>query len=146
MPLLPLEAGVVRGVVFNLITNALHACDAGAQIALDASFDTHSQELSIEVRDSGAGMPPSVRERCTELFYTTKKKGSGIGLALTHGAVQSAGGRLDIDSAPGRGTRIRLTIPVPDAGGTDARRYETKSGLRRAVSTTEPGVSNVAHR
>jgi signal transduction histidine kinase len=73
-------------------------------------------------------MTPEVLSRCRELFFTTKAKGTGIGLALCERAVTEAGGALDITSAPGAGTTISLHVPISpperalsprdDGGGT----------------------------
>ncbi len=147
MPLLPIDAGVIRGVVFNLVTNALHACEAGGNISLVAGLDESGQKLIIEVRDTGTGMTEKVRERCCELFYTTKQKGSGIGLALAKSAVSSADGQLEIESSPARGTTVRLTIPV--GRGASSREFDSASstsGLRKRLNSPTRGGNHVAHR
>ncbi|MEZ4229216.1 MAG: ATP-binding protein [Polyangiaceae bacterium] len=126
MPLLPVDISVVRAIAFNLITNAVHACDAGDWIRVGAGFDAGSKQLVLSVEDSGQGMTPEVLERCMELFYTTKSKGTGIGLALCSTAVRSAGGVFDIRSEPGKGTcvEMRVTLPgrAPVKGPRRARR------------------------
>nr|WP_229422945.1 response regulator [Telluria aromaticivorans] len=60
-------------------------------------------------------MPPEVVRRATEPFFTTKGLGTGLGLAMVHGFVQQSHGRLEIDSEPGRGTKVRMTFPVTQA-------------------------------
>ncbi len=134
MPLLPLDAAVLRGVVFNLMTNALHACEPGDEVALRASFDSNAQELRIEVSDTGCGMSEESRARCCNLFYTTKAKGSGIGLTLVLSAVTSTRGQLDIDTELGRGTVIRLTIPI---GGVAMRRSDSNHDFKLKKRTTQ---------
>lgn len=113
MPLLPMDISVIRAIAFNLITNAIHACDAGDQIRVGARFHADTQQFVLSVEDTGQGMPAEVLERCTELFFTTKSKGTGIGLALCSGAVQAAGGELSIHSEIGGGTRVELRVVVP---------------------------------
>src|SRR5690606_33961697 len=113
MPLLPMDISVIRTIAFNLITNAIHACDAGDQIRVGAGFHADTQQFVLSVEDTGQGMPAEVLERCTELFFTTKSKGTGIGLALCSGAVQAAGGELSIHSEIGGGTRVELRVVVP---------------------------------
>lgn len=116
MPLLPLETSVVCALVFNLMTNAIQACPNGGRVDLGARLEDGAQTLVIEVADDGVGMSPDVLARCRELFFTTKARGTGIGLALCQRAITEAGGTMDIDSAKGRGTRITLEIPlVPPA-------------------------------
>jgi signal transduction histidine kinase len=112
MPLLPLEPAAVRAVVFNLVTNSLHACRAGQRITLRARFEREAGVMHLDVEDTGAGMKPEVRERCTELFFTTKARGSGIGLALCKGIADAVGGSLAVSSTLGSGTRVALTLPV----------------------------------
>jgi len=112
MPLLPLDVTVTRAIIFNLINNAIHACRAGEDIELSASLDQETQHLAVVVRDSGRGMRPEVKRRCTELFFSTKPSGSGIGLALCSRVVAEAGGTLEIDSAPEHGTTIRVVVPL----------------------------------
>lgn len=120
MPLLPFDPSVMRAIVFNLLQNAIHACEnGGSVIRLSAEFDRDAKQLMLRIADTGHGMSDEVVDRCTDLFYTTKSRGSGIGLALVHRAVEGAGGSLRIDSARGRGTDIEITLPLPER--TDPR-------------------------
>jgi signal transduction histidine kinase len=70
-------------------------------------------ELCLEVADTGVGMTPEVRARAVEPFFTTRARGRGlgIGLAAAFGAARAHGGRLEIDTAPGAGTTVRLCFP-----------------------------------
>lgn len=110
MPLLPLDVGVVRAIVFNLVKNAIDACSPGDTVSVRAEFV--APELMLEVRDTGPGMSQDVVARCTALFYSTKSNGSGIGLPLCVRAVERAGGTLAIETAVGAGTSVRLHVPV----------------------------------
>lgn len=115
MPLLPFAGSVVRSIAFNLITNAIHACSAGntisvvARIVKDAAGDS-AFEMCVE--DDGVGMSPAVRERCREPFFTTKPKGTGIGLALVDRIIKQAGGDLTIASVLAAGTSVQIRVPV----------------------------------
>ncbi len=110
MPLLPLNRAVVRAILFNLVTNAVHAGQDGGNVWVDAELCAGL--LHVEVRDDGEGMPENVRSRCREMFFTTKSKGTGIGLALCERIVRSACGSLEVDSHAGRGTTVSLNIPI----------------------------------
>ncbi|MFT3774990.1 MAG: ATP-binding protein [Minicystis sp.] len=112
MPLLPLETAVISALVFNLVTNAIQACPSGGEMELSARLEDEGRWLVIAVRDTGVGMTKDVLAHCRELFFTTKARGTGIGLALCQRAVTEAGGEMEIESAPGRGTRITLRIPI----------------------------------
>lgn len=107
---LPFEPAVVSAIVFNLTVNALQACASGDTIRLHASCESGSFELTVS--DTGSGMPEQVYRRCTELFFTTRRTGSGIGLALCRQLAERAGGGLEILSVPGFGTSITIRVPV----------------------------------
>lgn len=118
MPPLPLDASVVCALVFNLVTNSIQACPSGGSVRLAASLAPGDRELMIRVDDTGVGMTEDVLSRCRELFFTTKARGTGIGLALCARALAEAGGTMDIDSAPSAGTRITLRIPLEPPVGS----------------------------
>lgn len=112
LPLLPFDAGAFRAMVFNLALNAIHASKSGGTI--DLVVRLLDGQLCLSVNDTGQGMSPEVLARCRELFFTTKARGSGIGLALVQSLVDSAHGTLEIDSAQDRGTMITLKVPIAD--------------------------------
>jgi signal transduction histidine kinase len=71
----------------------------------------------IEVRDQGGGIPKDVQEKIFELYFTTKKGGSGIGLAQTYQIMQWHYGSVDFDTIEGQGTTFRLRVPLASAAG-----------------------------
>jgi signal transduction histidine kinase/ActR/RegA family two-component response regulator len=104
------DAAELRDVLTNLIFNSVDAMPDGGTLAI-RTVDEH-QYVRLEVADTGKGMSASVRQRCLEPFFTTKGAGgTGLGLGIVYGIVQRHAGTLDIDSAPGRGTRICIRIP-----------------------------------
>ncbi|MBX3252004.1 MAG: HAMP domain-containing histidine kinase [Myxococcales bacterium] len=117
LPLLPIDAAALRGVLFNLLHNAIAATSKGGHIDVLVRLD--GSMLEVAVRDDGAGMSPETLARCTETFFTTKPRGSGIGLALAKRTVESVGGWLEIASELGRGTEVTLHVPV----AVSARRH-----------------------
>lgn len=112
LPLLPIDRGVVGGVVFNLVKNAIDASKPGGTVVVDARLDARGEHFVLCVEDSGSGMSPEVLERCTEIFFTRKEKGSGVGLALCKRVAESSAGSLSIESELGRGTKVTVQIPV----------------------------------
>ncbi len=114
LPLLPLDRAAISGVVFNLVRNAIDACGEGDVVSVDARLPTPS-EFWLEVRDTGHGMPASVVSRCSELFFTTKDTGSGIGLALCRRFAEARGGSLEVESEVGRGTTVSVRVALKTA-------------------------------
>ena len=110
MPLLPLDAGVIRALVLNFVTNSIQASPEGATITLNAFH--HEGRFELRVVDTGSGMTPETLSRVTELFFSTKASGSGIGLALCKRVVEGAGGQLSIESVPGFGTSVTVSVPT----------------------------------
>jgi signal transduction histidine kinase/ActR/RegA family two-component response regulator len=104
----------IRDALTNLIFNAVDAMPEGGTLTLrsytiEAVDGTKS--VVIEVGDTGIGMDEDTRRKCLEPFYTTKgERGTGLGLAMVYGMIQRHSAQMDIDSAPGRGTTMRLTF------------------------------------
>jgi PAS domain S-box-containing protein len=95
------------GISLRAATSGGRACSSCHQI-VEGSY------VELAVMDSGPGIPPQVRERMFEPFFSTKEvgKGSGMGLAMVHGIVHEYGGHIQVDSAPGEGTTIRIWFPA----------------------------------
>jgi signal transduction histidine kinase/ActR/RegA family two-component response regulator len=124
-PDLPLILGVeseIRHALMNLILNAVDAMPAGGTLTLSV-FSVAPRSVIVEVRDTGTGMTEEVRGRCLEPFFTTKgQRGTGLGLAMVYGMVQRHEAEIEIESALGRGTTMRLTFPVCAADGLPYQR------------------------
>jgi signal transduction histidine kinase len=116
-----LQAGELQQVLTNLAMNAVHAMPDGGKLSIeihrrDAVRPGHSDRrawVQVAVSDTGLGMPPETMDRVFEPFFTTKEvgKGTGLGLAVAWGIVCDRGGWIDVDSAPGKGTRFTLWLP-----------------------------------
>jgi two-component system sensor histidine kinase RegB len=114
----------------NLLSNALDA--GGPHDVVELSIGAASGELWFEVSDRGSGMPADVLARATEPFFTTKPRGRGMGLGLflAESVADQLGGRLVLDSRPGRGTRARLVLPVAATKGRMAEAtHRVEAGL-----------------
>jgi CheY-like chemotaxis protein len=100
----------------NILVNAARAIPEGASQENEIRVEVRARgdEVVAEIADSGIGMSREVREHMFEPFFTTRDigEGSGLGLAVTHAIVTAMAGRIDVDSAPGAGTRIRISLPV----------------------------------
>jgi len=119
-PDLPAILGVeseVREALINLVFNAVDAMPEGGTLALRTRA---GPSVSVEVVDTGVGMDEDTRRRCLEPFFTTKgERGTGLGLAMVYGVTQRHGAEVKIESAPGFGTTVRLSFPVPSSSLPD---------------------------
>ena len=112
LPLLKLDDAVVRAIAFNLVNNALHACSGGDTVRVRAGLADGGTRFELEVADTGSGMDAATLRRCTDLFFTTRNSGSGLGLALCKSTVDDAGGEFAITSESGVGTTMTVRIPL----------------------------------
>jgi signal transduction histidine kinase/CheY-like chemotaxis protein len=102
----------IREALTNLFLNAFDAMPAGGTLTLRTRKDRDGRIL-LEVSDTGVGMSEETRRRCLEPFYTTKgERGTGLGLAMVFAMVERHDADLEIDSAPGKGTTMRLVFPA----------------------------------
>lgn len=99
----------MRQVILNLLTNAIEASDAGATV--DLAIRAEGSEVAFIVRDHGSGMTKEERERVFDLYYSTKERGTGLGLPIASRIVEAHDGIIDIQSEPGRGTTITVRFP-----------------------------------
>jgi signal transduction histidine kinase len=161
------DAAQLEAALLNLAINARDAMPRGGRLrvvtrrawlqeqALAGNAEAQpGPYVAIEVRDTGQGMPPEVRERAFEPFFTTKGPGQGTGLGLSQvfGFVRQIGGHVAIQSAPARGTTVTLYLPLGSAtdsavGGTaPPPRISAHSGIGYSVLVVEdePAVRAVA--
>jgi PAS domain S-box-containing protein len=118
---LPAVMGIeseIREALTNLIFNAVDAMPEGGALTLRTQvvgdLSAPSWQVRMEVSDTGIGMDEEARRRCLEPFFTTKgERGTGLGLAMVYGMVRRHGAEIDIESALGRGTTIRLSFVAP---------------------------------
>lgn len=98
--------------LLNIASNASDAMPLGGRFTL--SVEASESHALLEMSDTGIGMSSNVRERVFEPFFTTKPKGegTGIGMAIVHRFVSDNGGEIDVDSSPGKGTRVKLRLPL----------------------------------
>jgi signal transduction histidine kinase len=102
----------------ELVSNALDAMPGGGRLRLAArALDggPSGREVVVEVSDTGPGIPANVLPSVCEPFFTTRQEGTGLGLAIAKRYVEQNGGKLEIDSAPGAGTTVRVRLPAAAA-------------------------------
>lgn len=103
-------------VVLNLVLNARDAMPDGGTLRIAVTVDAERAQSVLTVSDTGTGMDDATRQRIFEPFFTTKPtgRGTGLGLAVVYGVVTQAGGDIDVVSAPGHGTTMRITWPTAE--------------------------------
>ncbi|HEY0114348.1 MAG TPA: PAS domain S-box protein, partial [Allosphingosinicella sp.] len=122
--------------LLNAAINARDAMADGGRLTITTCNLADKDEVCVEVADTGEGMPPEVLQRAFEPFFTTKEvgKGTGLGLSQIHGFAAQTGGRAEIASTPGEGTRLRIVLPrshkSPQAAQPDQAPPRGHSGLR----------------
>jgi signal transduction histidine kinase len=111
------DSQLIEQVLVNLITNACQAMDGaeGAKL-LEISSAVQDGRIVLRVSDSGPGVPPSLREKVFDPFFTTRKDGSGIGLSFSHRIVADHGGALRVDTSRWGGAEFRIEFPVAKEG------------------------------
>jgi two-component system NtrC family sensor kinase len=126
LPTLWADAHQLHQLLVNLVTNAHQAMRQHPhprRLTIAARADVLPPRVRLEVADTGPGIPPALRSRVFEPFFTTRPpgQGTGLGLSLSHGIVATHGGSIEIDDAPGGGCLIRIELPVhAGPGGGDA--------------------------
>jgi signal transduction histidine kinase len=105
-----LDRDLFKQAVLNVVVNAMQAMPQGGELRL-ACISAHDT-VEIRISDTGAGIPPELREKIFRLYFTTKQGGSGIGLAMTFRIVQLHDGTIDFSSEPGKGTTFVIRLPI----------------------------------
>jgi signal transduction histidine kinase len=129
LPTTVADPGLLKTCVLNLVLNAFESMPAGGTLSLSVRLEgpPDTGAIAIVVSDSGVGMSREAAANAFEPYFSTKETGVGLGLALVSRIVEGHGGRVALDSTPGRGTRVRLLLPVrppaevAPAGAREAR-------------------------
>jgi signal transduction histidine kinase len=104
------DSDLIKQALLNVILNGVQAMGDGG--VLNIAARRQDTAATIEVRDEGGGIPPEVRDKVFNLYFTTKKTGSGIGLAMSYRVLQLHNGAIDFVTEMGRGTTFRLLLPL----------------------------------
>ena len=99
----------LRQAIENLVRNAIDASPAGGRVGMRVRPEARGHV--VEVTDEGPGIPPDILPKIFDLYFTTKADGTGVGLAVAHQIVEAHQGRIDVESAPGKGTRMSIHLP-----------------------------------
>lgn len=108
-----IDPRLIKQAVLNLMLNALQAMPNGGELILSASMVSSSHPYAvIDVIDTGPGIPPQEAEKIFQAYYSTKKGGTGLGLAMTRRIVEEHGGRIGVRSEPTKGSDFFIRLPL----------------------------------
>ena len=115
LPLIQADSVQMSQVLVNLITNAIHALPEGGQVTV--STRQKDNTVILAVKDTGTGMAPAVRRKIFEPFFTTKPvgQGTGLGLSVVQGIVDSHDGSIHVTSTKGKGSKFEISLPIKHA-------------------------------
>lgn len=118
------DADLIKQALLNVVLNGVQAMTNGG--ALTISTRQQDSAATIEVKDQGGGIPPEVQDKVFNLYFTTKKTGSGIGLTMSYRVLQLHNGALNFETEVGRGTTFRLLLPL-----IEAKQHEPAEAITR---------------
>jgi len=104
------DRDLLKQALLNVVMNAIEAMPDGGQLRFESSV--RGDDAEIRVSDTGCGIPPAAKAKIFGLYFTTKEKGTGIGLAMTFRIIQLHDGTIDFTSEPGKGATFIIRVPM----------------------------------
>jgi signal transduction histidine kinase len=123
---LKIDADLVKQALLNVALNGIQAMPDGGRLTIVAARNASGAQLTVH--DEGSGIPPEIRSKVFDLYFTTKQAGSGIGLAMTFRVMQLHNGSIDFESTPGMGTTFRLKFPQREAQADELQEAAREGG------------------
>jgi signal transduction histidine kinase len=127
--LVKVDLDLMKQALLNVVINGVQAMPQGGLLTIAARREDNV--IVAEVSDEGGGIPQDVQDKIFELYYTTKKDGSGIGLAQTYQILQWHYGSVDFQSMDGQGTTFRFHIPAAESSEQNAQECAAETGAQR---------------
>lgn len=112
LPEILINENQMEQIFVNLLLNAIQAIEEGGTVTIRSDVSPDRKSVTIDISDTGCGIPPENMSKIFEPFFSTKAKGTGLGLAVTYGIVQKHGGHIYAFSQPNRGTRFIVELPI----------------------------------
>jgi signal transduction histidine kinase len=116
IPELILDPDELKKAVINILRNGMEAAGKGGSISLSTRLD--GDMVALQIEDTGEGMSKEQMRKVFQPYFTTKERGTGLGLSIAQRVVADHGGRIDVDSTPGKGTVFTLWLNVPPFEGS----------------------------
>ncbi len=139
MPAVPVSQHEIERVFLNLISNARDAMTTSGQLSIDAAVENDA--VIVEIADNGCGIPRENLQRVVEPFFTTKPNGNGLGLSVCRDIIWAAQGHLTFESNVGRGTTVRVVLPIEPSSSRTIPNPPTPSAHATNEPVTKPGPS-----
>ena len=122
IPDLLLDSGQLQQVFVNILINAVEAIQDKGTITVQSYMESGPERVLVEMADTGSGISPEQMPKIFEPFFSTKSKGTGLGLAVSYGIIRNHEGDIRVNSQPGEGTRFTIEIPISQ--GADLKKTE----------------------
>jgi len=110
LPITMGDANQLKQAFLNVISNAIQSMPDGGTVTVRT--EQHGQQIVVSISDTGEGIPKEVLDKLFVPFFTTRKTGSGLGLAVTRRIIENHGGSISVSSTPGEGTTFEISLPV----------------------------------
>ena len=117
LPSVLIDVNQIEQVFINFLMNAVEAIQGQGEVCVRSYRDEDNRSVVVEIEDSGMGIPQEHLEKIFDPFFSTKPKGTGLGLAVNYGIIQKHGGEIKVSSQPGRGTTMTIRLPYEQAKG-----------------------------
>jgi signal transduction histidine kinase len=112
LPEVKIDEKQIQEVLLNLFGNSFDAMPYGGAITVKTLQEAGN--IRIDVKDTGSGISETNLKRVLEPFFTTKEKGTGLGLPVCYGVIKAHGGELEFESKPGQGTTVTIFLPIEE--------------------------------
>jgi len=124
IPLIVADGEKLKQVFMNLLVNARQAISGKGAVVVRTVQGRSPHEVTVEIEDTGEGIPPELVEKIFDPFFTTKPvgEGTGLGLSVSYGIVQDHNGHIEVSSRPGHGTTFFVSLPVPEGAKNQGER------------------------
>ena len=147
MPDTLLDGNQVEQVFVNVLINAVHAIGEQGEIAIQSRVNRKEGTIVVDISDTGCGIPAENLSKIFEPFFSTKPKGTGLGLAVSYGIVKNHKGDIRVSSEPGKGACFTIILPVAvDGNGGCAQSHGFQPGKTSRMPLTYGTLPHPDHR
>jgi signal transduction histidine kinase len=112
LPHIEIDKEEMKKALLNILRNGVEATPSGGRMRIEAKDEKGENEISVKIRDTGPGIPKENISRIFQPYFTTKKKGAGLGLAIAYRIVSDHRGKIEVETQEGKGTTFVIKLPV----------------------------------